>query len=61
MLRCMYRVEYEDARGRMGFKRPVCRRVAEWISCQPFVDTRTCTEHKCRCAKPLSPGRKAEE
>ena len=29
----------------------VCDREAEWVSCVPFVGARTCTKHKCRCAK----------
>ncbi len=44
----------EDENGDAIQTEGVCDRPAEWLSCQPFVGARTCTEHKCRCAKPIA-------
>lgn len=34
---------------------PICGKPATHVSCIPYWNTKTCAEHKCRCARPLQP------
>jgi hypothetical protein len=44
----------EDEDGNAIQTQGVCDKQARWVSCVPFVGAKTCDEHKCRCAKPLT-------
>lgn len=58
-MRCEYRLtEYDDNGDELGLEPMSCTADATHLSCIPFVGTKTCEKHKCRCAKPLTPKRK---
>lgn len=51
--RCEYRFVFYGEDNVEHFEPPNCTAEATHISCQPFVGTKTCEKHKCRCAKPI--------
>jgi len=44
----------EDEDGNAIQTQGVCDKDARWVSCVPYIGVKTCDEHKCRCAKPLT-------
>jgi len=44
---------WQEVTNEGGLAPPECTRPARWVSCVPFMQTPTCDEHKCRCAKPI--------
>ncbi len=43
----------EDQTGRETLIYFNCNNQAEWLSCEPLINTKTCTLHKCRCARKI--------
>ena len=52
-MRCEFQLTYMDEQDVEHLEPPNCTAEATCVSCQPFVGTKTCEKHKCRCAKPL--------
>jgi len=49
-MKCQHRRQLDED----GFQEEEdCDKEATHVSCVPFVNTPTCEEHKCRCAKPI--------
>jgi hypothetical protein len=54
-VRCEYQFTHYDDNGDDHLEPRCCTAEATYVSCQPFVGTKTCEKHKCRCAEPMAP------